>query len=59
MFKAISFEDKKITIDADNCKGCGLCVNTCKFDAITIEYTEKTIDNIVNRIEGLIEIEEL
>ena len=59
MFNAISFEDKKITIDADNCKGCGLCVNTCKFDAITIEYTEKTIDNIVNRIEGLIEIEEL
>ena len=59
MFDAISFNDNKITIDYDNCKGCGLCVNTCKFDAITIEYSDDAIDNVVNRIDNLIEINEL
>ena len=56
MFKAISLIDNKISIDFDNCKGCGLCVNTCKFNAITIDYTDKTIDNVVNRIDTLLEI---
>ena len=57
MFKAISFKDNKITIDNDNCKGCGLCVNACKFNAITIDYNDKTIDNVVNRIDNLFEKE--
>lgn len=55
IFKAIGLKDNKITIDTNNCKGCGLCVNTCKFDAITIDYTDKTINNVVNRIYNLIE----
>lgn len=59
MFEAISFKDNKISIDPDICKGCGLCVNTCKFGAITIEYTEKTIANVVNRMDNLIEIKDL
>ena len=59
MFDVIKLENNKITIDTDNCKGCGLCVNACNFDAITIDYTEKTIDNIVNRMDDLIEIREL
>lgn len=59
MFKAISFEDDKISIDHDTCRGCGLCVNTCKFGAITIEYDDETIDNVVNRMDNLIEIKEL
>ena len=56
MFKAIDLKDNKITIDSQICKGCGLCANTCKFEAITIEYDDRTIDNVVNRIENLIEI---
>ena len=40
----------------DNCIGCGLCANTCKFGAINIDYTEEAVDNIVNRLEDLIEI---
>lgn len=59
MFDAIGLKDNRITINHDNCKGCGLCANTCKFNAITIEYTAETIDNIVNRIDDLIEIKEL
>ncbi|MBR4448141.1 4Fe-4S binding protein [Methanobrevibacter sp.] len=59
MFQAISLKDNKITIDNDTCKGCGLCVNTCKFDAITIDYSNETIDNVVNRLDDLIEIKEL
>lgn len=58
MFQAIDFKDNKITIDYDNCKGCGLCVNSCKFNAITIEYNDTAIDNIVNRIDNLLEIRE-
>lgn len=57
MFDAISFENDRITIDYDECKGCGLCVNTCKFDAITIDYSDKTIDNVVNRLDNLFEKE--
>lgn len=59
MFDAISFKNNKITIDSIICKGCGLCVNACKFNAITINYTNETIDNVVNRMEDLIEIKEL
>ena len=59
MFKAIDLKDNKISIDYDNCRGCGLCVNTCKFNAITIDYTDETIDNVVNRMENLIEIKDL
>ena len=57
MFKAIDMKDGKITIDTDICKGCGLCANTCKFDAITVEYNDATIDNVVNRIDNLFEKE--
>ena len=57
MFDAISFENDRITIDYDECKGCGLCVNACKFDAITIDYSDKTIDNVVNRLDNLFEKE--
>ncbi|MDO5815614.1 MAG: 4Fe-4S binding protein, partial [Methanobrevibacter sp.] len=59
MFEAISLNDNKITIDYDICKGCGLCVNQCKFDAITIDYSDETIDNVVNRMDNLLEIREL
>lgn len=59
MFNAINLINNKISIDYDNCKGCGLCVNTCSFNAITINYIEESIDNIVNRMENLIEIEEI
>ena len=57
MFDAISFENDRITIDYEECKGCGLCVNACKFDAITIDYSDKTIDNVVNRLDNLFEKE--
>lgn len=57
MYKAIDEKDGKIIIDSDNCKGCGLCVNTCKFGALTIDYDDETIDNVVNRMENLIEYE--
>lgn len=57
MFKAISLKDNKISIDTTHCKGCGLCTNACKFDAITIDYSDKTIDNVINRIDNLYEKE--
>ena len=57
MFKAIDMKDGRITIDSDICKGCGLCVNACKFDAISIDYDDETIDNVVNRMDNLFEKE--
>ena len=59
MFDAISLKDNRTSIDFDICKGCGLCVNACKFNAITIDYTDETIDNVVNRMDNLLEIREL
>ena len=58
MFQAIDLVNDKISINPDICKGCGLCANACKFNAITVDYTENTIDSIVNRLEDLIEIKE-
>ena len=31
---AISFEDKKATINHDKCVGCGRCIGICNFDAV-------------------------
>ena len=59
MFNAISMQNNNITINHDICKGCGLCANACKFDAITVDYTEEALDNVVNRLDDLIEIKEL
>ena len=55
MFDSIHLENGKISINHDTCRGCGLCVNACKFDAISIEYNDETIDNIINRMYNLIE----
>ena len=56
MFNAISVgENNKININPDNCRGCGLCVSKCKFNAITIDYTDRTINNVINRMYNLIE----
>ena len=55
MFGALTQKDNKITINHDNCRGCGLCANLCNFDAITIDYTDETIDNVINRMYNLIE----
>jgi Pyruvate/2-oxoacid:ferredoxin oxidoreductase delta subunit len=59
MFQAIGFENNKITIDSDICRCCGLCTNACKFDAITISYTDEAVENVANRMENLIEIKKL
>lgn len=55
IFDAISFENKTVSINQDMCRGCGLCINVCDFNAITIDYDDKTIDNIVDRMYNLIE----
>ncbi len=34
---AISIKDGKVSIDANQCNGCGLCVNVCPFNAIEKE----------------------
>ena len=34
---AISDVDGKITIDETQCVGCGLCVNVCKFEAMSVK----------------------
>lgn len=55
MFDAITFENKTVSINQDICRGCGLCVNECKYDAISIDYDDRTIDNLINRMYNLIE----
>lgn len=55
MFDAIHLENDKITINQDNCRGCGLCANVCKFDAITVDYDNHTIDKVIDRMYNLIE----
>jgi len=38
-------EDKKIVIDYEYCKGCGICVTVCKFGAISmVDEKEKAKD---------------
>ena len=52
---AISIVDGKITIDQNKCVGCGHCVKSCNFDAIEFNYSQKSIDSIVNRIGELVD----
>ena len=38
---SINVKEKKMTgIDYDHCKGCGLCVNQCKFKALDLVTEE-------------------
>ena len=55
MFNALTYENGRININQDNCLGCGLCANICKFGAITVDYTDKSIDNVINQVYNLIE----
>ncbi|WP_459537299.1 indolepyruvate ferredoxin oxidoreductase subunit alpha [Methanobrevibacter sp.] len=55
MFDAIHFDNGKVSINQDDCRGCGLCANACKFDAITVNYDNKSIDNVISRMYNLIE----
>ena len=52
---AISLEDGVIKIDQDKCVGCGHCVQACKFDAIELTYTQKSVDSVLNRIGELVD----
>ncbi|WP_458406055.1 DUF362 domain-containing protein [Methanobrevibacter sp.] len=55
MFDALTVKDRVVSINYDNCLGCGLCTHVCKFDALTIEYSDKSINNVINRMYNLIE----
>ena len=52
---AISLEDGRITINQDKCLGCGHCVQECKFDAIELNYSQKSVDSVLNRIGELVD----
>ncbi|WP_250416493.1 polyferredoxin [Methanobrevibacter sp. TLL-48-HuF1] len=53
---AINFKDEKIQINQNKCRGYGLSVNTCKQNAITLKYDDKSTDSIVNRLYNLVEL---
>ena len=44
-----------IRVIEDKCVGCGHCVQTCKFDAIELNYSQKSIDSVLNRIGELVD----
>ena len=52
---AISLEEGKITIDQDKCLGCGHCVQACRFDGIELNYSQKSVDSLLNRIGELVD----
>lgn len=54
---AISFNSttNQIEINQNECRGCGACVNTCPHDAIKIDYTKKSVDKLLNRIDNLVD----
>lgn len=52
---AISLENGKVSIDQNKCVGCGHCIQKCKFDAIELTYTQKSVDAVLNRIGELVD----
>lgn len=55
--KAISLKNKKIDINQDLCRACGRCGDICSTGAITIKYSDKSINTVLNRIPQLIDLE--
>lgn len=53
---SINFKDEKIQINQNKCRGYGLSVNTCKQNAITLKYDDKSTDSIVNILYNLVEL---
>ncbi len=56
MAEAISLNNNKIRINQEKCRGCGLCVNICGQNAITLKYDDKAIDSIVDKLYNLVEL---
>ena len=56
MADAITLKDNNIEINQDTCRGCGLCVNICKQNAITLKYDDESIDSIVDKLYNLVEL---
>lgn len=52
---AIRLENGKVSIDQNKCVGCGHCIQKCKFDAIELTYTQKSVDAVLNRIDELVD----
>lgn len=52
---AISIEDGGININQDKCLGCGHCVQACQFDGIELNYSQKSVDSVLNRIGELVD----
>lgn len=56
MANAINLKNNKIQINHNTCRCCGLCVNICKQNAITIKYDNTSIDSIMNKLYNLVEL---
>lgn len=54
---AIEIVDKKAVIDTDKCKGCGQCSNKCPTDAMTIDYQNINVEDVFEKIDSLVNIE--
>ncbi len=52
---AIKKIDNCIVIDENLCKGCGRCQSICKTDTISLDYTDESIDTVLNQIDSLVD----
>ncbi len=54
---AIEIVDKKAVINREKCKGCGQCSNKCPTDAMIIDYQNINVDDVFDKIDSLVNIE--
>lgn len=54
--KAVNAVDGRFEIDQTMCRGCGRCVEQCPAEAISITYTEGSVEREIEKIGSLVKL---
>ncbi|KAF5065511.1 hypothetical protein DSECCO2_273150 [anaerobic digester metagenome] len=54
---AIHIHDGKAVVDADKCRVCGRCAETCNKDALSVKMSVDAVERSIKRVARLVDVE--